>query len=178
MATTISDLIVQEALARGVPPAIALAVAQKESGIQQWTPSGNLVMGGAGDTGVFQIIPSTAAGLGIDPTDLNQNVQGGVSLLSQLFNKYGNWSAALSAYNSGSPTRSLGYANSVLSIAQMFGLSESSSSPDVMSVDAGVSSVSDGFGAQLDAAASSNAGTFTIGLILAGLGVAWWTLTD
>jgi hypothetical protein len=176
MASTISDLIVQEALARGVPPAIALAVAQKESGIQQWTPNGNLVMGSSGDTGVFQIIPSTARGLGVDPTDLNQNIQGGVSLLAQLYQKYQDWTAALSAYNSGSPTKSTSYANSVLGIAQQFGLETDASSPS--STDSSVASVQDGFGAQLDAAASSSAGTWTIGLIFAGLALGWWFLTD
>jgi soluble lytic murein transglycosylase-like protein len=113
--------IYQESLAQGVPPAIALAVAQQESGIQQTTASGNLVTGSAGEIGVFQLMPATAAGLGVDPTDVSQNVSGGVSLLAQLYQKYGDWAAALSAYNSGSPTGSPTYANSVLTLAGNFG---------------------------------------------------------
>jgi len=113
----LASQITQEAAAQGVPPAIALAVAQQESGISQWTSSGNLVTGSAGEIGVFQLMPQTASNLGVDPTDVNQNISGGISLLAQLFNKYGNWAQALSAYNSGSPNGSPGYANSVLAIA-------------------------------------------------------------
>jgi soluble lytic murein transglycosylase-like protein len=178
MASTISDLIVAQAEAQGIPPAIALAVAQQESGIQQWTPDGNLVMGGAGDTGVFQIIPSTAAGLGIDATDLNQNVQGGVSLLAQLYAQYGNWVSALSAYNSGSPTRSTGYANSVLGIASnQYGYSSDTPPAPVVSV-ADYSSVDDSadLGDDFSDVTGSLGGTVTIGILLAGLAFGWWLL--
>ena len=118
----LASLIYQESIAKGVPPAIALGVAQQESGIAQWTPSGNLVTGSAGEIGVFQLMPSTAAGLGVDPADVNDNVSGGVSLLAQLYQKYGNWPQALSAYNSGSPNGAPGYANSVLNLAAQNGL--------------------------------------------------------
>jgi soluble lytic murein transglycosylase-like protein len=117
----LASLIYQEALAQNVPPSIALAVAQKESGISQWTPSGNLVTGTSGEVGVFQIMPGTAAGLGVDPADVSQNISGGVSLLAQLYAKYGNWPQALSAYNSGSPNGSPAYATSVLGLAGNLG---------------------------------------------------------
>jgi hypothetical protein len=180
MASSISDLIIAQAEAQGIPPAIALAVAQQESGIQQWTPNGNLVMGGAGDTGVFQIIPSTAAGLGIDPTDLNQNVQGGVSLLAQLYAQYGNWVSALSAYNSGSPTRSTGYANSVLGIASnQYGYSGDTPPAPVVTVadysDVDVDDSAD-LGDDFSGTVGSLGGTVTIGIILAGLAFGWWLL--
>lgn len=113
--------IYDEATNQGVPPSIALAVAQQESGIAQWTPNGNLVTGTSGEIGVFQIMPQTAVGLGVDPSDVDQNISGGISLLAQLFQKYGNWSQALSAYNSGSPNGSPAYASSVLSIANNYG---------------------------------------------------------
>jgi soluble lytic murein transglycosylase-like protein len=115
--SNLPGLIYSQAIANGVPPSIALAVAQQESGVQQWTPTGDLVTGSAGEIGVFQLMPKTAEGLGVDPTDPVQNVQGGTSLLAQLYEQYGSWPEALSAYNSGSPTGSPTYANSVLAIA-------------------------------------------------------------
>ena len=118
---SLASSIYSQALAQNVPPAIALAVAQQESGISQWTPNGNLVTGTSGEVGVFQLMPATAAGLGVDPTDVDQNISGGISLLSQLYEKYGNWNEALSAYNSGSPTGSPSYATSVLNIASTYG---------------------------------------------------------
>jgi hypothetical protein len=47
-------------------------------------------------------MPATAAGLGVDPTNQQQNIQGGVQLLSQLLNQFnGNVPDALAAYNAG-----------------------------------------------------------------------------
>jgi soluble lytic murein transglycosylase-like protein len=111
MASAIQNQIYQTAIAQGVPPSIALAVAQQES---SFNPNAR---GAAGEIGLFQLMPATAASLGVDPTDVSQNISGGITFLSQLFQKYGNWAAALSAYNSGSPTRSPAYASSVLAIA-------------------------------------------------------------
>lgn len=161
--TALAQQIYSAALAQGVPPAIALGVAQQESGINQWTPSGNLVTGSAGEIGVFQLMPATAEGLGVDPTDVDQNISGGLSLLSQLYQKYGNWSQALSAYNSGSPTGSPSYAASVLTLAQNYG---------------GVAPTVDDDSDYGDAAISDNGsvdpGTLVLGaVVLIGLGL-WW----
>jgi soluble lytic murein transglycosylase-like protein len=95
------DLITQEAEAQGVPVSIALAVAQTESGTAQWTPSGNLVTSPAGAIGVFQLMALTAKQLGVDQNDLNGNIHGGITYIAQLFEKYGDWSKALAAYNWG-----------------------------------------------------------------------------
>src|ERR1700733_3791927 len=112
---SIPDPIYQQAQASGVPPSIALAVAQQESGISQWTPSGNLVTGSSGEIGVFQLLPSSFPG--VDSSDLGTNISTGISYLASLFQKYGDWNSALQAYNSGSPTGSPGYASSVLNLA-------------------------------------------------------------
>lgn len=127
------SLISSQAQTMGVPPSIALAVAQQESGISQWRQNGTLVTGSSGEIGVFQLMPATAAGLGVDPSDLGQNIAGGISYLAQLFQKYGDWSKALSAYNSGSPTGSPSYASSVLAMAGS--VAPSAPLPDLSIVD-------------------------------------------
>ena len=126
----LTDLIIQQAQSQGIDPAIALAVAQQESGTSQWRPDGSLVTGSSGEIGVFQLMPATAAGLGVDQTDVNQNIQGGISLLSQLYNQFGNWPQALAAYNAGPgavtsgkiPVSTNSYVNSVLGLASKLGV--------------------------------------------------------
>jgi soluble lytic murein transglycosylase-like protein len=92
---TTQDRIIDAAARYGVPSNIALAVARAESGYNQAAVSG------AGAIGVMQLMPATAAGLGVDPRDEGQNIDGGVRLLSQLYGRYGDWSLALAAYNAG-----------------------------------------------------------------------------
>lgn len=96
-----TSLITSTALAQGVDPNLALAVANAESGGSQYTSSGSLVTSSAGAVGVFQLEPGTAAGLGVDPTDTTQNIQGGVTYLSQMLNQFGDVPTALAAYNWG-----------------------------------------------------------------------------
>lgn len=172
----LQSLIYSQAIAQGIPPAIALAVAQKESGTSQWTSSGGLVTGTSGEVGVFQLMPTTAASLGVDPTDINQNIQGGVSFLAQLYQKYGNWPAALSAYNSGSPTGSPSYASSVLAIAASFGSSVASAVSSALSPESDSSGVT---AADLTSDVQSPfSGALVVGLILGGVALAWWALAD
>ena len=169
MAGTIDlrSLITAQANAQGVPPAIALAVAQKESGTAQWTQTGNLVTGTSGEIGVFQLMPATAASLGVDPTDVNQNIVGGVSLLASLYQKYGSWAQALSAYNSGSPNGSPSYASSVLAmVGSAFGLVPASVSVPGSDLSA----------ADLASGVSPISGTVILGLVLGGAALLWWAL--
>lgn len=92
----IADQIAAEAQAQGVDPALAVEVAIAESSLDQ------SAIGSAGEIGVFQILPATAAALGIDPTDLAQNIHAGIQLLGQLLSRYGDPAKALAAYNWGS----------------------------------------------------------------------------
>jgi len=100
----------------GVPPFLAVAVATRESGLNQGA------RGAAGEIGVFQLMPGTAAGLGVDPTDLGQNIDGGVRYLSQMYQQFGDWKTALEAYNAGPgnvsrgtvPSSSVSYADDIL----------------------------------------------------------------
>ena len=55
-----------------------------------------------GAIGVMQLMPTTARRIGIDPTDVAQNVRGGAWLLSSLLRQYGgDVRLALAAYNAG-----------------------------------------------------------------------------
>lgn len=88
---------IDDAAARyGVDPNLAKAVAWQESRGKQSAVSS------VGALGIFQLMPSTAAGLGVDPTIQSQNIDGGVKYLSQLLTKYnGDTTLALAAYNAG-----------------------------------------------------------------------------
>lgn len=165
--SALAQQIYSAALAQGVPPAIALGVAQQESGINQWTPSGNLVTGSAGEIGVFQLMPATADGLGVDPTDVDQNIQGGLSLLAQLYQKYGNWTQALSAYNSGSPTGSPSYAASVLGLAQNYDVTASALTASASTLD-DYSAINPSDSGGIDPNA-----VVLAAVVLVGLGI-WW----
>lgn len=129
----LADLITQEAQRQGVDPGVALAVARTESGVCQWRPDGSTVISSAGAIGVMQLEPTTAAGLGVDPYDVNQNIRGGVTYLKQLFQKYGSWDQALAAYNWGPgkvdtaavtgtswPTDVLNYVKGILGIGAVY----------------------------------------------------------
>src|SRR6185503_10835256 len=95
LVSAITDLISTTAARLGVPLSIALAVAQRESGLNQ------NARGAAGEIGVFQLMPGTAAGLGVNPYDLNQNVEGGIRYLADNYRRFGDWELALQAYNGG-----------------------------------------------------------------------------
>ena len=92
----IRDAILSAALHYGVAGNLALAVAQQESGLipQASSPVGAI--------GIFQLMPATAAWLGVDPWDWQQNVDGGVRYLKYLLDKFGtDLHVVLAAYNWG-----------------------------------------------------------------------------
>jgi hypothetical protein len=93
--SSVANAIIAQAQAMGVDPNIALQVAQAESGLNQSLVSPK------GAIGIFQLMPSTAAQLGVNPYDPNQNIQGGITYLQQMFAQFGDPSSALAAYNCG-----------------------------------------------------------------------------
>lgn len=94
---SITQIIADAATSAGIPISLALAQAKRESSLNP-----NAYNPRSGATGLFQLEPATAAGLGVtSPTDPAQNAQGGTSYLAQLYNRFGDWAAALAAYDWG-----------------------------------------------------------------------------
>jgi hypothetical protein len=81
----------------GVDPDLVHAVIKVESAYNPTSVSSR------GAVGLMQLLPSTAAEMGIyDLTDAHDNVVGGVRLLRRLLDRYsGNVTLALAAYNAG-----------------------------------------------------------------------------
>jgi len=78
-----------------LPTGLLAAVAQTESG-------GNIAaVSPAGAQGLMQLMPSTAQGLGVNPWDPAQAVQGAAQLLSGYLSRFGSVPLALAAYNAG-----------------------------------------------------------------------------
>ncbi len=79
----------------GVPEDLFLRLVQQESG---WNQS---AVSSKGATGLAQLMPGTAARLGVDAADPQQNLEGGARYLAMMFSRFGSWRLALAAYNAG-----------------------------------------------------------------------------
>lgn len=149
--SAISQQIQATATAQGVPPQLALSVAQTESSLNPNAVSS------AGAQGLFQLMPGTAAAYGVtDAFDPTQNMQAGIAYLSDLFQQFGDWATALAAYNWGptnvikygaaaAPASTQNYVSSILaasgptaaastSVAPLPGASSSADDSDVIDV--------------------------------------------
>lgn len=100
----IAEKIVAEAERQGVDPNLMLAIAFSESKFKH-TDNNKLVTSPAGAVGVLQLMPGTAKSLKIDPTKLDDNIRGGVMLMKQNLEAYGNPLDATIAYNTSTDTR-------------------------------------------------------------------------
>jgi soluble lytic murein transglycosylase-like protein len=79
-----------------VSPALVKAVIAAESAFDPTAVSR------AGAQGLMQLMPQTAADLGVrDPLEPRQNVHGGAGYLRELIDRYGDLNRALAAYNAG-----------------------------------------------------------------------------
>lgn len=90
--------IFQEASATyGVSVDLLTSIAKAESGFNASAVSSS------GAIGVMQLMPATAASLGVSNSyDARENIMGGAKLISQLLSRYnGDTSLALAAYNAG-----------------------------------------------------------------------------
>lgn len=91
-----ADLFNQASMDHGVDASLLAAVAKQESG---FNPS---AVSPAGAQGLMQLMPGTAAGLGVtDSFNPAQAVDGAARLLSQLLDRFGSTPLALAAYNAG-----------------------------------------------------------------------------
>ncbi len=79
----------------GIPEDLFLRLVQQESG---WNPSAK---SHAGAFGLAQLMPDTAALLGVDAADPHQNLEGGARYLKQQYQRFKSWKLALAAYNAG-----------------------------------------------------------------------------
>ena len=92
----IDSIITDAAAELNVPVNLIHAVAQTESDYNQDARSE------AGAIGVMQLMPETAEGLGVDPTDLRGNIYGGAKYLRQLMDTFGgDMQKVIAAYNAG-----------------------------------------------------------------------------
>ena len=88
---------IQEAAAKyGLDTRLVAAVAEAESSGNQSEVSD------AGAVGVMQLMPDTAAALGVNPYDEKQNIEGGAHYLKQMLDTFGgDMKKAIAAYNAG-----------------------------------------------------------------------------
>jgi hypothetical protein len=130
--------IIAEANAVGVPPSIALAVAEHES---RFIPTAQNPSSSA--AGLFQLMGVTQQTLGVtNPYDPTQNIDAAVPLLAKYYQQYGDWNKALQAFSDGPGTVSQGLPPS----AQTLGLISyvnSYSPPSTLDISGGGSSLPD-----------------------------------
>lgn len=79
----------------GVPEELFLRLVHQES---RWNAG---AVSPAGARGLAQLMPETAALLGVNPDDPRQNLEGGARYLRMMYDRFGSWRLALAAYNAG-----------------------------------------------------------------------------
>ena len=93
--STVKAAIVKHSIEMGVDPAIALSIAKTESGFRHEARSSH------GAVGVFQLMPSTARRMGLNPYSLDDNIKGGIMYYKSMYKMFGSMELALAAYNAG-----------------------------------------------------------------------------
>lgn len=89
-------LVNKYAALNGLDPALIAAQIEQESG---WNPN---AISKSGAQGLMQLMPGTAAGLGVtNALDPEQNIRGGTKYLAQQYKTFGRTDYALAAYNAG-----------------------------------------------------------------------------
>lgn len=91
----VKETIIKHSMEMGIDPALALSIAKKESGFKHELRSPY------GAVGVFQILPSTAKGIGFNPYYLSENIKAGLTYYQMMYKMFGSTELALAAYNAG-----------------------------------------------------------------------------
>ena len=95
----------QDAINAGIDPDLFERQINQESGFNPFAISR------AGAIGIAQFEPSTAQGLGIDPHDPIQSLQGAAQLMASYYHTYHSYPMALAAYNAGTGALNTAIAN-------------------------------------------------------------------
>lgn len=90
-----ADMARSAARQHGIPEDLFLRLVMQESRFNPKAKSHK------GAIGLAQLMPGTAARLGVDPHDPKQNLEGGARYLKQQYREFGSWRLALAAYNAG-----------------------------------------------------------------------------
>lgn len=91
----VKAIIVKQSIELGIDPALGLSIAKTESNFRHNTKSPY------GAVGVFQLLPSTARTMGINPYYLSDNIRGGLMYYKMMYKMFGSTELALAAYNAG-----------------------------------------------------------------------------
>ena len=91
-----ASTIAQAASNNGIPASLLAALLYHESRFEPTAVSS------AGAEGIAQFMPATAAGMGIDPDDPTEAINGAAKLLGSYTSQFGSYSDALAAYDAGS----------------------------------------------------------------------------
>ena len=157
-------LIAAEAARQGVPAELALAIAQRESGGCHWNPNGSVKVGSAGEIGVMQVRPTTAPGVNL--YDVNENIRAGVGYLAQMYQRFGDWTLAVQAYNCGPGCVASGR---IPAITRQYAAAVVPASAPALPSAAGYVSVPDEIAEQFEGVAPVTAGVSDAGLAAVGL---------
>ncbi len=87
--------IEQAATANGIPPSLLAGLLYHESSFEPDAVSS------AGAEGIAQFMPATAAGMGVNPLDPTQAIEGAAKLLGSYTQQFGSYADALAAYDAG-----------------------------------------------------------------------------
>ncbi len=94
--STTEEMLEAAADKYNVDPNLVKAIATAES---DWDQN---AVSNVGAIGVMQLMPETAAGLGVDPYDERENIEGGAKYIRQMLDTFdGNVRKAVAAYNAG-----------------------------------------------------------------------------
>lgn len=89
------DLFESAASTYGIPSRLLAALAKEESGYR------NDAVSSVGALGIMQFMPATARGMGIDPLDPAQAINGAARYLRAQIDRFGSTELALAAYSAG-----------------------------------------------------------------------------